>query len=265
MVGGNLFGLRDRLLGSATPEPRPVATSVFASVDTSAAAPRSALRSQPWWQGVRVLRGRGAQTTAQLPLSPAAIQWRVRWRCAGRRLSVGVPGATRPLVQASCPGEGSAPATDVRRTVLRVQADGAWQLRVDQQVDVPLQQPPLPGMRGPGATRIATGRFERIDQTGQGRLVLYRLADGRRALRLSGFYVSPNVDLELRLSPLPRPRSTREFLSAPSALVAPLPITTGSLNFVLPDDVDPARYRSLVVWCPPQRSAYAAATLVPAS
>jgi hypothetical protein len=42
---------------------------------------------------------------------------------------------------------------------------------------------------------------------------------------------------------------------------APLDITTGSLNFTLPPDVNPARYKSLVVWCPIIDSAYAAATL----
>ena len=43
-----------------------------------------------------------------------------------------------------------------------------------------------------------------------------------------------------------------------SVWAAPLDVTTGSLNFTLPPDVNPARYRSVVVWCPIIDSAYAA-------
>jgi hypothetical protein len=57
------------------------------------------------------------------------------------------------------------------------------------------------------------------------------------------------------------PRSTRQYLSAPSKNVAALDITAGSMNFVLPAGVDPTRYRSVVIWCPIITSAYAAATI----
>lgn len=137
-------------------------------------------------------------------------------------------------------------------------------MRVEQQIDVPLDEPPLPAMSARGARTVASGAFYRIDQTGKGRVTVYRLADGRYALRLSDFYVSPNVDLELRLSPRQAPKSTPEFMRAPSAFVARLDVTAGSLNFVVPRGVDPTRYRSLVVWCPPTQNAYAAATLKPA-
>ncbi|HSH59190.1 MAG TPA: hypothetical protein VK988_06010 [Acidimicrobiales bacterium] len=70
--------------------------------------------------------------------------------------------------------------------------------------------------------------------------------------------MTPNVDLEIRLSPLEAPRSTAEFMSAPSALVAPLDVTAGSMNFAVPADVDPSQYRSVVIRCPLIDSAYAA-------
>lgn len=259
LLGGNVLGLRDRIAGSAAPEARRVAVSPFAAVDARRPAPRSVLRSQPWWQRVTLLRGAGARRTPRLALDPQAIQWRVRWRCRRGRLAVGT--AFGKLVDAGCPGTGTQGTTDLRQTALRIAATGPFSLVVDQQVDVPLQEPPLAAMRAPGATVLATGRLGRIDQAGRGRVVVYRLADGRTALRLADFYVTPNVDLELRLSPLPRPRSTREFLSAPSRRIAALPITAGSLNFVLPRSVGLAGQRALVVWCPPQRSAYAAASL----
>ncbi len=112
---------------------------------------------------------------------------------------------------------------------------------------------------------VATGSFYNIDQSGRGRVSLFRLTDAGYALRLEDVFVTPNVDLELRLSPLVAPRSTGEFTSAPSALVSRLDVTAGSMNLTLPSDVDPTQYRSVVIWCPPVHSAYAAATLVPPS
>ena len=73
--------------------------------------------------------------------------------------------------------------------------------------------------------------------------------------------MTANIDLEIRLHPLRKPRTTRDYLSAPAKLAAPLDVTTGSMNFVLPAGVDPRRYRSVVIWCPIITSAYAAATL----
>jgi hypothetical protein len=101
----------------------------------------------------------------------------------------------------------------------------------------------------------------RMDQVGTGTLNIYQTGDGRHLLRLDSFFVTANVDLELRFSPLEAPRTTEQFMGSPSVWAAPLDVTTGSLNFTLPPDVDPAPYRSVVVWCPIIDSAYAAATL----
>ncbi len=118
-------------------------------------------------------------------------------------------------------------------------------------------------MTAPGTAVVRAGTFNRIDQTGTGRVAVYRTAAGGYAMRLTDFYVTPNVDLEIRLSPLKAPHSTRQFLATRSVLVAPLDVTTGSLNFIVPRGVDPTLYRSVVIWCPLITSAYAAATLKP--
>ena len=57
-------------------------------------------------------------------------------------------------------------------------------------------------MTAPGPSNVATGGFYRMDQVGKGSVTIFRLPSGRHALRLSGFYVKPNIDLEIRLSPL---------------------------------------------------------------
>jgi hypothetical protein len=263
VVATNLFGARDALFGAATPPPRTAASSrAFSSVPTGP-APKSVLRSQPWWQAIGSFRGAGATTTAPVRSAGDAIQWRLRWSCSSGRFTVASPGTSKALVDATCPARRTAQLAARPRGPLNVTADGPWQLRVERQVDVPLVEPPLPAMRAPAAATVARGELYRIDQVGRGRVTLYRLPGGRHALRLQGFYVTPNVDLQVRLSPLRAPRTTHQYLAAPSAFVGPLDVTTGSLNFVLPARVDPARYRSVVIWCPTVVSAYAAATLRP--
>jgi len=266
VVGSDAFGLRESLFGSATPPPRASAFSRIAS-STPANAQRSILRSQPWWQTVQTLAGAGTTTTPTFKIGDGAIQWRLRYSCRAGRLLVRSTAAPNPLLSANCPAAGTAapiPKNDKSLPVSLAVTGGPWRMVVEQEVDVPLDEPPLPAMSAPGAAPVLSGRVYRIDQSGMGNVTFYRLADGRFALRLAGFYVSPNIDLELRLSPLPAPHSTREYLAAPSVHVAPLDITTGSLNFMVPRGVDPTRYGSLVVWCPLITSAYAAVTLKPA-
>lgn len=259
VVATNLFRTREALFGSATPAPRAAA---FSRVDSSPAkAKKTVLRSQPWWQKVRRFDGVGAETTPAFKISDDAIQWRLRWSCRRGRFVVRTSAGAKPLIDSSCSAKRSKELTDKPGGRLQIEANGAWTATVEQQVDVPLVEPPLPVMTAPGTSEVASGSFYRIDQTGRGRVVIYRLPNGRYALRLRSFYTSPNVDLEIRLHPLPAPRTTRQYLSAPSKSAAPLDITAGSMNFLLPAGVDPTRYRSVVIWCPLITSAYAAATL----
>lgn len=265
VLGGNLFGLRERVLGPATPQARPAAASRSADPSTPADAKveETVLRSQPWWQSLGTFEGTGPMTTPAFTVTDDAIQWRVTWTCDQGNLVVRAGSEPEPMVDATCPGNDVSYSTETGPTTLQVATDGHWQLQVEQQVDVPLLEPPLPAMTAPGATATATGSLYRIDQVGKGDLTIYRLDDGTHALRLDDFFVTPNVDFEVRLSPLEAPRTTKEFMDSPSVWVAPLDVTAGSLNFVIPKEVDPTQYRSVVIWCPLIDSAYAAASLTP--
>ncbi len=269
LVGGNLFGTRERLWGSESPEARTAAGSRVVDTPvadsptetTTAARNATVLRSQPWWQGLTTLEGSGSMTARPFTVAEDAVQWRVKWTCETGRLVVRVPNQARPVVDAACPGAETGYGVRKGAVALQVTADGPWSMVVDQQVDVPLNEPPLPVMSAPGTRMVFTGSLYRIDQVGTGTVNIYRTGDGSHVLRLDQFFVTANIDLELRLSPLEAPRSTEQYMNAPSVWVAPLDVTTGSLNFTLPADVDPTRYRSLVVWCPIIDSDYAAATL----
>lgn len=265
--GGNAFGIRERFLGSETPESRPAAVGRVAEAPAPAVAPQrqeSVLRSQPWWQEVRGVAGVGPATTDPFTIDDGAIQWRVKWSCDTGRLRVRATNLPKALLDVTCPGGDIAYSTRPGTSSLQVDAEGPWHLTIEQQVDVPLVEPPLPAMTAPGAAVVARGTFYRIDQSGNGTVTIFRLPDGAHAVRLDDFYVTPNIDLEIRFSPLEAPRTTAEYLSTPaSEKGAPLDVTTGAMNFVLPSTVNPADYRSLVIWCPLIDSAYAAATLEP--
>lgn len=269
LVGGNFLGSRELIWGSESPEARPAAASRDAggrpdagpAPATTAQAGQSVLRSQPWWQGLATLEGRGSSTTTPFNVAQGALQWRATWTCQTGRLVVRAPGQARPVVDAACPGQGLGYGARKGDVALEVTADGPWTIAVEQQVDVPLVEPPLPVMRAPDTRLVLSGSLYRMDQVGTGTLNIYKAADGAHLLRLDSFFVTANIDLELRFSPLEAPRTTEQFLSAPSVWAAPLDITAGSLNFTIPPDVDPMRYRSIVVWCPIIDSAYAAVTL----
>lgn len=270
LVGGNVAGSREWLFGSETPTARAAAVSrapeaTDGSPATTAPAPRqSVLRSQPWWQSVGNVQGTGTMTAPAFAIDAGAIQWRVKWTCQTGHLLVRSPGQTRPVVDADCPGSDTGYGIQKGGVALQVTADGPWQMQVDQQVDVPLVEPPLPTMTAPGATPVESGPFYRIDQVGSGTATVYRLPDGTYALRLDDFFVTANSDLELQFSSLDAPKTTDQVNNARSATIASLDVTTGALNFAVPPNLDPTKYKSLVIWCEQTHNAYAAASLKPA-
>lgn len=265
VYGGDFLDVREELLGLPTPRPPAAGRSAEGPSPSDGgrgvSPGRTLIRSNPWWQEVTTLEGTAGPGSRTVSVDEGALQWRVEWRCTSGTLEVADGERAAPLVAAECPGSGTAYGVGTGPVDLHVVAGGPWQLRVDQQVEVPLEEPPLAAMGAPGARRIATGDVYGIDQTGRGRIEVHRLPGGSSALRLEGFFVTPDVDLELRLSPLEAPRTTKAYLSAPSVLVHRLTVTAGSFNVEVPDRIDPGGYGSLVVWCPPVQSAYAAATL----
>jgi len=272
LFGGNVLGMRERVFGSETPEARPAAVSrtvegaevAQGTVPATVEPRQTVLRSQPWWQAVGKLEGVGSMRAPAFNIPGDAVQWRVKWTCQSGRLRVRAPDQRNPIVDAPCPGTDTGYGIQTGSVSLEVTATGPWQMQVDQQVDVPLNEAPLPSMMAPGAAIVATGSLYRIDQVGTGTVNVYRLADGSHAVRLDNFFVTANSDLELQFSPLDAPRTTKQVTDNPrSPSIASLDVTTGSLNFAVPAGVDPTQYRSFVIWCEVANSAYSAATLRP--
>ncbi len=116
-------------------------------------------------------------------------------------------------------------------------------------------------MEASGAKVLARGDFYKIERKGLGSATLYRLANGRLALRMEGFRTDANTDLFVWLSEARRPRTTRAAFAARHVEFAGLKSTLGDQNYLLPRSADAAKIRSIVIWCEPVQIAYTAATL----
>ena len=264
VVGSNAFLIRDRLLGTALPDPVAPVTSRAADGPSVGEQPeRVSLRSAPWWQAVTAVEGTGSTTSVPFSIDPRAIEWRVTWSCSAGRLVVREPGQ-RPLVDAQCP-QGVGHATRRGQANLEVTAEGPWRIEVEQRLDTPLVEPLLPAMTAPGTKALAAGSFYKVDRVGTGDLTIYDQADGRYSVRLDDFWSTPTASLQLRLSTAESPKTTAEYLSSRSQLLTVLDVTAGSLNYTAPAGVDPPEFRSVVIWNPSDNSAYAAARLEPIS
>ena len=221
-----------------------------------------AQRAAPRWEQLKVVTG-NAPMEVPVNIAAGAIQWRVKWDCERGKMVINTtppPPRSGPLVDSSCPdnGEGfSVLQGDIR---LAIDASGPWKATVEQQVDTPLDEPPLPEMAT--ARVLGRGDFYNVDKTGKGTAILYELPDGRRALRFEpGFEVLNDPDLVVWLSEATAPKTSKEVDDSPHVEIAALKSTKGSQNYIVPDDLPISRIGSVALYCVPVPSIYIAASV----
>ncbi|HEX2063064.1 MAG TPA: DM13 domain-containing protein [Acidimicrobiales bacterium] len=220
-------------------------------------------KAAPRWEQVANFEGAAPLQTPQFAIAEGAIQWRVRAHCIEGRLrvdSVPPPAIPRPMVDASCPGETDGFSIVTGQHRLAVEASAPWRLVVEQQVDTPIDEPPLPEMAT--APVVAEGSFYGVEKTGGGTVRVYRLPTGQHALRFSeDFRVFNDTDLVVWLSEAEAPRTSEAVVSRPHVEIAPLKSTRGPQNYLVPPGVPIERIRSVALWCVPVPSVYTAAAL----
>jgi len=203
-------------------------------------------------------------TSEPFGIVPDVLQWRVHWHCDTGVLRIRTdpaPANGKPLVDSACPGDGDAYATRTGQIRLVVRSPGTWTAVVEQEVDTPLDDPPLPEMRAPTTRLIAHGAFRNVDRVGKGTVTVYRLADGRVSLRLEDFQIPINTDLFVWTEPVAGLTTSVAMSNAPHVVVSALKSTTGNQNYVVPGGMPPEEIRSIVIWCQVQQFAYVAADL----
>lgn len=121
-----------------------------------------------------------------------------------------------------------------------------------------------PPVADPGVLR--QGQFVDGDpgHNGKGRARLLRTPDRRLVLRLESFSVTNGPDLFLILST--DPRGSRSSATAADAVnLGRLKATDGNANYDVPADLDPDRYRSVIIYCRAFKIVFAIAALEAAS
>lgn len=249
--------------GGGDDEPRPSAADTTIASDGPAATTPSGPRAAARWETVVTLEGSGNTVTAPFAILDEAIQWRARWECTSGRLRVESdppPRRPAPLVDApSCPLSGEGFSIVTGQVKLNVTATGPWKMIVDQQVDVPLNEPPLPAMAS--GRVLSEGDFYDVEKNGKGSARLYQLGDGTRALRFENLEVNQNTDLFVWLNTASNPKTSRDAVSGDYWVLGNLKSTVGNQNYVIPPEIPVDRVRSIVIWCQPVAIAYAAAAL----
>lgn len=264
-VAGVACGAEDR----PTTAPGTTTTTAEDTTPTTARGQTSA----PRWETVNTFTGTGDLTTPTFDILKGSIQWRARWKCETGHLRVDSdpkrPRHPEPTVDSPCSVSADKPDKAVGygivdgKVKLMVQATSAWEITVDQQVDTPLLEPPLPGMDT--GKVLGQGDFYDIEMKGKGTAKLYELPDGALALRFEDFEVSSNTDLFVWVSESPAPKTSKDAVDAPYEELGNLKSTVGSENYVLPAGLTRDKVKSIVIWCAPVRIAYTAAVLAPPS
>jgi hypothetical protein len=152
-----------------------------------------------------------------------------------------------------------------------------WKLVVDETVDeaapaaasaTPTGAPPssdAPAGEAPAGPRIlATGDFISHEHETTGKVVILRLPDGSRVLRIEDLDTSNGPDLHVWITNAPVKRGTagwRVFDDGRYAALGKLKGNKGSQNYPVPASVDLAQLRSVTIWCDRFNVSFGAASL----
>ena len=105
--------------------------------------------------------------------------------------------------------------------------------------------PPTPTPTAFAPATLAKGEFEGTDDFhfGHGTASIVEVEPGRYHLRLDGFSVRNGPDLFVYLSP------DADGYADDALELGKLKATDGSFGYDLPEGIDPARFRSALIWC----------------
>jgi hypothetical protein len=96
---------------------------------------------------------------------------------------------------------------------------------------------------------LAKGQFHNADKAGKGTATVYKLANGKRVLRLSNFATDNGPDLHVRLIAAADAKDTASAAKKKYVELAKLKGNKGNQNYELPATVDLSKYRVVSIWC----------------
>ena len=98
-------------------------------------------------------------------------------------------------------------------------------------------------------TVLVVGQFKSIAHETKGSATIYRLADGKRVLRLAEFMTSNGPDVRVYLVAAPDAADDATVKKAGFIELGRLKGTDGDQNYDVPADLDLGKYRAVTIWC----------------
>ncbi len=112
---------------------------------------------------------------------------------------------------------------------------------------------------------LSAGNFHGVAHETMGTATVYRLADGKRVLRFTGFTTSNGPDVQVYLGKAPDASDNETVTNAGFFHVGALKGTEGDQNYELPDELSLDEYHSVTIWCRRFGVNFATAPLTPSA
>jgi hypothetical protein len=112
---------------------------------------------------------------------------------------------------------------------------------------------------------LLSGEFKSIAHETKGSASIYRLADGKLALRLGDFSTSNGPDVRVYLVAAADASDDETVKKAGFVELGKLKGTDGNQNYDVPADLDLSKYRAVTIWCRRFSVNFGTAPLTPAS
>ena len=109
---------------------------------------------------------------------------------------------------------------------------------------------------------LAKGEFHKAEKAGKGTATVYKLADGKRVLRLTDFETENGPDLHVRLIAADDAKDTKSVEKTDHVELGKLKGNKGSQNYDVPENVDLGKYKAVSIWCNRFSVNFAAAPLM---
>jgi hypothetical protein len=100
-----------------------------------------------------------------------------------------------------------------------------------------------------GPVAVAAGRFHGVAHKTTGVATIYRLPDGKRALRLTDFETSNGPEVQVYLGSAPDASDNETVTRAGFVTLGPMKGNIGDQNYDIPENADLAKYHSVTIWC----------------
>ena len=136
--------------------------------------------------------------------------------------------------------------------VVLVAVAGAWyafrpeRLFINQKVN---EQFPTVSAANVAPMKLAAGEFHAGAHETKGTAAIFKLADGKRTLRLTNFETSNGPDVHVYLVAAADAKDSETVKSAGFVELGSLKGNIGDQNYDVPATVDLAKYRAVTIWC----------------